>query len=536
MISGTQTLFNWSLRSDSRSVYPHIVRAAFAGFMLLSILGAWGASLSGMAPGLKFFEGICSLNVLLISVAGISYFVSAVTEEKDSGTLALLRLAGVSPLAIVLSKSTSRLISSLMLLLIQLPFTFLAITLGGVTWQQIIAAYLALAAWLCLVANMALFCSVRCTSSGRAAGMATSALLMFFAAGPLLQQFATLKAGSWITPGMLTACASLYAEVQQTTVTTRLEEIFATTTVVQLAGTQLWRSLMIGGTLFVLSVVMFNRYSEPVEDNTHGQSAAVRRFTVGRCWRWPIVWKDFLFFTGGRTFLSMKLAGYALLVGGFVWFHQLERPTADAWLSPDLVRTAFLTIALLLTIEILLYSSNSLFLEVRQSAVASLKMLPIQTPVLLLQKAGACGVALIPAALCLLLLWAYDPQSITSLHHSQRAGLTRNVFDAVFRDLPGAIIGWLIVVMLMTHLTILLSLYTRWAALPLAVFLTAISFPCIGAAALGLTKVTEEAAALNGISWGVWFGVIVNLVWLWLFVLLPIEIEIVNRWNRLSRE
>ena len=42
MISGTQTLFNWSLRSDSRSIYPHIVRAGFAGFMLLAVMGAWG--------------------------------------------------------------------------------------------------------------------------------------------------------------------------------------------------------------------------------------------------------------------------------------------------------------------------------------------------------------------------------------------------------------------------------------------------------------------------------------------------------------
>jgi len=536
VISGTQTLFNWSLRADSKSVYPHIVRAAFAAFMMLSVLGAWGASLSGAAPGLKFFEGICSLNVLLISVAGISYFVSAVTEEKDAGTLALLRLAGVSPLAIVLSKSTSRLISALMLLLIQLPFTFLAITLGGVTWQQIIAAYLSLAAWLCLVANMALFCSVRCTSSGRAAAMATSVLLLFFAAGPLLQQFSTLTAVSWISPGMLAACANLNTELQQTGVLSRLDDIFTTNAAVQLVGTQFWRSLMIGGTLFGLSVLMFNRYSEPVDDNTHGQSATVRRFTVGRCWRLPIVWKDFLFFTGGRTFLAIKIVGYALLIGGFIWFHQLERPNADTWLSPDLVRTAFLSIALLLTIEILLYSSNSLFLEVRQSAVASLKMLPIQTPVLLLQKAGACAVALTPAALSLLLLWFYDPQSITSLSNSQGSGMSRNVFDAVFRDLPGAMVGWFIVVLLMTHLTILLSLYTRWAALPLAVFLTAVSFPCIGAAALGLTKVTEETAALNGISWGIWFGVIVNLVWLWLFVLLPIEIEIVNRWNRLSRE
>ena len=53
---------------------------------------------------------------------------------------------------------------------------------------------------------------------------------------------------------------------------------------------------------------------------------------------------------------------------------------------------------------------------------------------------------------------------------------------------------------------------------------------------MGLFTITETAAALNGISIGIWMGVVVNFVWMWLFVLLPIEIEIVNRWNRLSRE
>lgn len=519
MINGTQTLFNWSLRSDSRSIYPHIVRAGFAAFMLLAVMGAWGQSLSGMAPGLSFFRWICNLNVLLISVAGISYFVSAVTEEKDSGTLALLRLAGASPLSIVLSKSTSRLISALMLLLIQLPFTFLAITLGGVTWQQIIAAYLALAAWLCLVANMALFCSVRCSTSGRAAALATAVLLLFFASGPLLLEFSTLTSVSWLSPRVLNACENLHAEQQQISVATRLDGIFNSTAALTFVASQFWRSIVIGGVLFVLSVLMFNRYSEPVEDNSHGHSAAVRRFTVGRCWKLPIVWKDFLFFTGGKSFLMMKIIAYAALLAAFIWFHQLDSPNAIRWMSPDLTRLAFVTVAVLFTVEMLLYASNTLFLEVRQSAVSTLKMLPIPTPLLLLQKTAACAVALSPGMLALAFLCCYDTTAILDID-----------------DLPGTVVGWIIIMTLVTHLTILLSLYTRWAALPLAVFITAISFPCIGGAAVGLTEITRSAATLNGISWGVWLGILVNLMWMWLFVLLPIEIEIVNRWNRLSQQ
>ncbi|MCP4786045.1 MAG: hypothetical protein GY903_24180 [Fuerstiella sp.] len=518
MISGTQTLFNWSLRADTRSVYPHIVRACFTGFMLMAVLAAWASSLSGMAPGLQFFEWICRLNVLLISVSGISYFVSAVTEEKDSGTLALLRLADVTPLAIVLSKSTSRLISALMLLLIQLPFTFLAITLGGVTWQQIIAAYLALAAWMCMVANVALFCSVRCNTSGRAATLATSVLLLFFAAGPILAGVAGLTGVSWISPRFLAVCENLHQQQQQVLITARLSEVFTTSGPVEFLAVQFWHSVAVGGVTFLLSIVFFNRYSEPADDNTHGRSAQVRRFTVGRCWKLPIVWKDFLFFTGGKTFLLTKFFGYSLLVAGVSAFHQLDRPGSAQFLNDDLTWVAFLAVTCLLCVEVLLYASGSLFQEVRQSTIASLTMLPTGTPFLLLQKLGACCLALIPGALWIVILLIYNPSAIT-------------------RPLSGtAIVSVVFEVLLCAHLTVLLSLYTRWAALPIAIFVTAISFMCCPFITLTIFEFSGRMARLNGISWSIFLGAIVNFVWGWLFVLLPMEIEILNRWNRLSRE
>ena len=519
MISGTQTLFNWSLRSDTKSIYPHVVRAGFCGFMMLAILAAWADSLGGMAPGLHFFGWICRLNVLLIGVSGISYFVSAVTEEKDSGTLALLRLAGVSPLAIVLSKSTSRLISAIMLLLIQLPFTFLAITLGGVTSTQIIAAYLALAAWMCLVANLALFCSVRCETSGRAASLATAIILLFFASGPILLNFSGLTGVSWISPRVLRACSELHAHQQLMSITVRLDQIFVGTASGDLLAPQFWRSLIAGGFLFGLSVLLFNRYSEPVENTPHGRSASVRRFTVGRCWKLAFVWKDFLFCTGGKAFWFIKFLGYMLLLAGFAWFHQLERPGTDVWLSDDLIQSAFLTLTILLSTEILLYSSNSLFHELRQSAIPSLRMLPIDTPLLFLQKVGAYLTAVTPVLCAILILFLYRPDALLSNSNFSQQ-----------------VIAWLFFILLSSHLTVLMSLYVRWAALPLGLFLTTIASPCVLAAAIGLTSIAKTSARLNGISWGQWFGVIVNFVWLWLFILLPIQIEIVNRWNRLSRE
>ena len=81
------------------------------------------------------------------------FFATAITEEKEEGTLGLLKMAGISRVSILLGKSTSRLITAILLFLVQLPFTLLAITLGGVTLGQIFAAYWALLAYMLLVAH-----------------------------------------------------------------------------------------------------------------------------------------------------------------------------------------------------------------------------------------------------------------------------------------------------------------------------------------------------------------------------------------------
>ena len=49
-------------------------------------------------------------------------------------------MAGISPIGILLGKTSPRLIAATMILSVQLPFTFLAITLGGVLTNQILAA------------------------------------------------------------------------------------------------------------------------------------------------------------------------------------------------------------------------------------------------------------------------------------------------------------------------------------------------------------------------------------------------------------
>ena len=112
MLHGIFALFFRSLRGDSRSFWVHLSW----GFLLLVIYGALcfaqvqGASLG--APGRDFFRYVIHLDAVFVTLLGISYFSSAISEEKEEDTLGLMTMAGISPLGILAGKSGGRLCRS----------------------------------------------------------------------------------------------------------------------------------------------------------------------------------------------------------------------------------------------------------------------------------------------------------------------------------------------------------------------------------------------------------------------------------------
>jgi len=518
MKRATSALFSWSLRADAKSTAPHVVRGGFALFVLLSVAMAWADSLSAVGPGLRFFTTICYLNVFLITVAGMSYFVSAVSEEKDAGTLALLKLAGAPPLGIMLSKSTSRLISAIMLLMIQLPFTFLAVTLGGVTWDQVIAAYLALMAWMCLVANGALFCSVTSPTSGRAAVRATGLLILLFTLGPLASAIVSMKVPAWVPAQIQQVAAGVLSAYQTLMIGSRLEEILSAAGVKTLTGPQFWWSMATGGALFSLSTLLFNRLAHKPAASSTVTSRRVRRFAVSRVWKLFVVWKDFLFYTGGIPGLVGRVVLYGGVVIGYLVFHQFNSPRSGAWLADHLAWYCFLTLVGIVTVEGMFYASGLLVQEAEQKTLGPLRLVPAETVWILLQKLAACGIAMTPGFCWVGMLFVINHRGIT-------LELT-----------PTMVIWYAFEVLLCAHLTMLLSLHSRWAALPIALFLTAASNMCFPLIVLGLIKAVTSMASVNGLRLGEITIIMINFIWAWVFVLLPLELEIVKSWNRLAEK
>ncbi|MDA1230106.1 MAG: hypothetical protein O2856_04970 [Planctomycetota bacterium] len=517
MISGTLMLFNWSLKMDSRSIYPHIIRAVFSFLMLFFISMAWVDVFGTSRTGLRYFESICFLNVLIITVCGVSYFVTAVTEEKDAGTFALLRLAGLTALSITLGKSTSRLVSSLMLLVIQLPFTFLAITLGGVLWQQIIASYIALAAWMVLVANLALFASVRCATSGRAAGMAGVILVLFFVLpGVITNGLAAFPAG--YMPAMATnALASIPPALESINILSRLSILLQTDQEIVFLGQQFWISMTVALALFVVSTLTLDVWSIPTEVGGPSENPAIRRWSVGRSWPMAVMWKEFLFFTGGRSFFVAKLIGGGVVFAGFFMVQGSNGYNGGFTLTGEYGWFAFQTFAGFLALEVLLYSSGCLFYEIRQSTQSTLASIPLSGVRILLEKAGGCLIALIPAVFWLGVTTICGYESI-----AHWCSMTR-------------VISFMIVLGFASHIAVILSLYTRWAALPLTILISAPAFFCLAGPILGLTAATNALARSQHIESTLLLSAFVNLFWTWLFVLLPLQLWIRDRWNDISQ-
>ena len=541
MISGVTTLFSWTLKMDSKSIYPHIVRAGFAGAMLFAISMSFVDVFGTGSMGLRFFELVCTLNVMIITVSGISYFVTAVTEEKDAGTYALLRLAGMNSLSITLGKSTSRLVSSLMLLVIQVPFTFLSITLGGVLWNQIIAAYLALAAWMILVANLALFCSARCATSGRAAGLAATTIGLFVFLPKIITEGLTAIPAGTLSAGAVSFLETVPIVCSKISVFDRLAEIlgltsgfgmlgidFSTGTTmistasikgeVSLVSGQFWSSLLVAFALFVISTVTLDLWSAPSETAGPSENKSIRRWAVGRCWNLSVAWKEFLFFTGGRTFAIAKLLAGGLAFAGFWMFQRMDGYRDGLALRGDNSWWAFLTYVMTLTAEILLYSSGCLFYEVRQQTQSTLATVPISSVRILVEKFAGCAIALLPA-----IFWIFMSLILSDGTIVRYCSVTM-------------VSSYLIMLGFASHLAALLSLYTRWAALPLTILLAAPAFFCMAAPILGLTAVTSVFARSHNIEVTLLLSSIINLFWTWMFVLLPLQIWIRDRWITLSQQ
>ena len=461
MLRGTLTLLSVSVRADARKRRAHTLRILAVLLILVLLVSSQLSAMERSAPGLYFFRLVAFLMATLITLMAVGLFSSAISEERESGTLSLLLLADLSPLAILFGKSMNRVFSVLMGFVAQLPFALLALTLGGITTWQVLSAYVVLSAYLFLVANMAVAASVFSRRSGFAGVMTTLLLFLLHGVVPWFVREArsdwnSIAGGTWAIPEVhLETIEAAYTSVS---VFWQLDRLLTAGASSSAIAPMVLFCIAAGGVCFGVAWwglerlvwVPVDREARPV---TLRRRAGRKSRQSLRAWTRALAWKEFYFNTGGAMVHGVKAA--ALLIIGLAAFRYV-----DSWNRADvkLVQEFALGIGVIvLVVESLLYGNRLFGLEVRSRTLSSLTLVPRSFFVLAYEKIAGVLLAMIPTVL-------YVAWSTASVQRASRE------FDGVIA--AGVIGGCLLIVTV--QLVVACSLWKPVASIPLALAILAV--------------------------------------------------------------
>ena len=443
MTSPLLALFTRSVREDTRAKSTYWARAGLAAFMLVIMGMAAFARATGGAPGLVFLQSAAWLQTMFLTISGLGYFGSAITEEKEDETLGLLRMTNLDPLSILLGKSTSRLCGALLLLAAQLPFTFMAVTLGGVSPRQVLAAYCTLGAYTFLLCNLALLASVIMPRTVTAAAFTGAVVLGAFTLG-----------GAFV-PQL--AAASPF---------NRLGIIFQTGFAGPVAGYQVIANLAAGLVFFLLAWLFFRVLCEASSEGASA-SATSRRW-LRRGWFAPgrpragraLQWKDYHFLHGGTFMTVCKW----IACGALIVFAAITSRRSDGYFSAsEFCPSALLAGTFCLVAEVGFIASRICATEVRNQTLSSLALLPQTLPQTFSAKVNGCQRALVP---WYSLIGFATVLTLISIVTESAQGVVMGTFFTVI------LFGYLFAMTYLgASLTAYLSLRMKRGALPLAIII-----------------------------------------------------------------
>lgn len=488
MTSPLLALFIRSLREDSRQKLTYIARSGLVCVILLFLFSVQSSMGWNNAPGLQFFQIVVGIDFVFVFLAGVSYFCSAISEEKEEMTLGLLRMTNLNPLSILLGKSTSRLCTATLLFAAQIPFTLLAITLGGISLHQVFAAYLALAAFLVLISNLALLGSVLCKRTAGAAVFTGLGILFFFAFLPFVGMIVQLpvKAGLLISTSPIVDAVEKLAELSAASNPLgRFSIIFGTGFRGELFSFQVWSNLICGAVFFLLAWGLFERFCSEHKEAAPARAGVARNrgrwraLSAGRTWHRALAWKDFYFLGGGKLWLVIKLCVYGAPIAiSLCWPEKLGGPPD----MDDLGLMMFWGMIGFIFVELAFAAASVFRVERQGQTLSSLAMLPKGVRHAAYEKLMGVIPSLSSAAFYILLSLPLIAKDVLRI--------VRN-FNLDSRSDWWAIIGILFAIsqtVFFLHLVANLSLRVKRGALPLAIGIYILLFMFVGISSIGLMR------------------------------------------------
>ena len=467
-------LFDRSLREDMRAKLPPILRAALVLVILLIIFANERDFARRTAPGREFLLMAVMANLGLLVIATLGIFSSAITEEKEDQTLTLLRMTRLSPLAILLGKGTSRFVAAVLLLAVQIPFTLLAVALGGVSRDQIFATYAILGATTFLLCNLALLCSTVCRTTVRA-GVWTGVIgtLIFFGL-PIVCTFTALRR---MSPS-LSEATTLWENFS--VVVVKGNPVYALVMLLldRSSGSPVASNVVIqtiaGVVCFLLAWLVFDRCNAAAGEVV-AKSRRARTGGLFKAWRTrsrpsvprPLAWKEFHFLIGGWRWLFLRVLMCAGIVAAAYLFSAADR----GW-DPNPIRvwrdTGEISMALaacLFGLELALLASRIFGDERRNLTLGTLATLPKSTGWLIRQKIAGTWPVLLPSVLLFGAGWWIYYEASVALGYTALGTMRSDEWTAAFYILSHAL--------LLPALIAWLSLKMRRGAMPAGIGIAA---------------------------------------------------------------
>ncbi len=455
MFSGVLALLERSMRVDARAWGPHLARFGLMTAIYIAVCYASATSNMFGAPGLRFFTSIGYLNLVFMTLLGIGFFSTAVTEEKEEDTLGLMLMAGISPLGILMGKSGGRLFQALLLISVQYPFTLLAVTLGGVTQDQVWSAYLGMFAYMVMLAGVGLLCST-IAHRNRSASFRLILIIVVYWLIPLLSNRVLIEIGTKVP-----YLSKSLAVIGESCIFIQMGTILMTGFHETLWSRQVVTNLAIGVLSFVLSWALFGlAVREPAtEAASRGFLTRSRRFqlfTPSRPWPEPMIWKDFYFISGGIGGVLVRCVLYTLLAALSIFITYAYFGGARIGNPERHAHGMFLVFAMFgVSLDAALVVSRSLHEEVRSQTLATLMLLPRSTGMILYGKIIGSLLGWLPGPICLFLGMIappYGPKNVSEFFKGE-----------------GAAVWFVSHLILVPHAAAALAMFVRWGALPLAI-------------------------------------------------------------------
>jgi ABC-type transport system involved in multi-copper enzyme maturation permease subunit len=446
------------LKEDVRGKWTYVVRAALVTLVLFFLWITHQSTRWSGAVGREFFSMVIWIDVFVFSVIGLSYFASAITEEKENDTLGLLRMTNLDALSILMGKSTSRLLGALFILAAQLPFMLVAVTMGGLAVNQVLAGFVCLLGYVFLLANVGLFCSVVSKRVATATLLSGAIIFVLLVLPWWLYASGELSGGSALEQWLETwAQMTPFVRVNHLLLTGFSDAIFG------------WHSaaaIVTGILFFGMAWLAFDRFADSSDEKpVPGLTASIPdevtplRALAGRAKTPALRWKDYNHVAGGDTAVAVKsiLMLLVLLLG----LPALD--SSKSVLSFGAVTTAYSSLFLA---SCLAFDASRIFKREReQRTLSSLLMLPFSTRRLVWEKTIGCLKASWPAiagfAFALSLLAIGIGGEIAKDLIYQRPFWSNGVFYGICGITHAALTGLLLPVFIAW-----LSLRMRWGALP----------------------------------------------------------------------